>query len=274
MIKKIITFILNFILVILCIIAFMVILISNTALNNEYLKSMLKENNFYERSYSDIKDGFVSYTMQSGLELEILDNLVSNKKVESDINARLDAILNNKEAKIDTTFLKAELDYRINTALENNNRIPTENEKISIEKYENAIEECYDNGILYGNYSKKLHIPSDLVSKYFKYIIFAIIVDAVLIIIINRKLKTIFNSLGVILLPAGVLILSIKPLIEHKVQNILIFDQKFSNFLVYVLNDIINKCFKFGIIFAIIGFIFILISSLKKFEKTIEDKIN
>jgi hypothetical protein len=271
MIKKFITFLLNFILVVLVIILFGIILLSKTVLNKDYLKNVLKENNFYTRAYSDIKDEFENYTIQSGLELDILDDLVSNEKVTLDINSRLDAIFEKDDAVIDSEMIKEELNSRIEATLKENNRTPTSKEEEAILTYENTITDCYESGILYG---KQIHIPSNLLSKYLKYIIIAILIDTFLIIIINRNLKTILNSIGVILLPVGLLILLLKPLLQHRVQNILIMDQKFSNCLIYILNDILEKCFKYGIIMVIIGILFILISSMYFFQKTIEDKNN
>jgi hypothetical protein len=100
------------------------------------------------------------------------------------------------------------------------------------------------------------------------------IIDIILIIIMNKSLRVILNSIGVVLIPVGIILLSVKPFIEHRVQNILMLDQKFSNCLVYLLNDIIEKCFNCGIIISIIGIIFIFLSSIHFFEKTIEDKKN
>ena len=75
-----------------------------------------------------------------------------------------------------------------------------------------------------------------------------------------------------ILIYIFILTLIVKPLVETRVQNILIMDQKFSNCLVFLLNDIMEKCFKYGLIATIIGLCLILISSLNFFAKTIEDK--
>ncbi|MCI8309864.1 MAG: hypothetical protein HFJ45_06790 [Clostridia bacterium] len=271
MIKKVITFILNFLLIILGISTFIIIIISKTVLNEEYLKSVLVTNNFYQRAYDDIKDDFENYTMQSGLELDILDSLVSKEKVTNDINKRLDSIFNLENFEVDTNSIKEELNSRINNILVENNRVLEESEKTSIEKYENAIVDSYKSGILYG---KQLHIPSDLVSKYLKYTVISMIVLILLIIIINRKIKTILNSCGVILLPIGIIISLVKPLVLHRVQNILMLDQKFSNCLVFVLNDIVEKCFKYGIVIAIVGMLFIIISSINFFQKSIEHKFN
>lgn len=272
MLKKIITFILNFILILLCILIFAGLLLSKTVLNKDYLKEVLSEKNFYERTLNDINDGFVSYTMQSGLELEILDNLISLDKVTEDVNKKLDSIFEKETYKVETAFLRDELDSRINKALEENNRKPSDSEKTSIEKYEQAMEECYDSGIFYGKYVEKIHITTSFVDKILKYTIIAIIIDVILIVFINLKIGVILNSFGKVLMPVGILILLIKPLLESRVQNILIMDQKFSNCLVFLLNDIIGRCFKYGLILAIIGFCLILISSINFFAKTIEDK--
>ncbi|MBR1539952.1 MAG: hypothetical protein IJ629_02055 [Clostridia bacterium] len=271
MIKKGINFVLNLVMSVLVLGLICVLLISSTAFRKEYIKEKMRENHFYDRTYSDIKEDFENYTMQSGLELEILDGLFTKEKVEKDINSKIDAIYGGKKAKIETDSIKSELDSRINLALEEKNRVPSEDEKKSIQKYEEVIVDCYQSGILYG---RDFSISSKYLGLAKNICITAIIVISILLLIINRSILKYISFIGINLLFSGILCASIKFLLEKRVQHILILDAKFSNLLVNCLNDCIEKFYHFGIIAAILGVILIVLGSLEKIKKTIENEIN
>lgn len=271
MIKKFINFFLNLIMSVLVLSFILICLISNTLFNKEYIKNKMIENKFYDRAYLDIKEDFENYTMQSGLELEILDNLFTKDKVTKDINDKLDSIYNGKEISIDTSSIKNELDNRINSALEKNNRIPSDSEKESISKYEDAIIESYNSGILYGaNFS----IKENQLSNICRIVIISIVINSLILIIINRSFLKYISFIGINLLFSGIIFLGIKVLLENKAQHILILDSKFSNLIVNTITDIFQNILSIGIISCVIGIVLICIGCLEKFKKTIENKNN
>lgn len=268
MIKKIINFLLNLIMSVLALGLIVLVLISNTVLNKEYIKEKLNENNFYERTYSDIKEDFENYTIQSGLELEILDGLFSKEKVITDINSKIDYMFGGKKFIVETDSIRNELDSRINAALEENNRIPSEYEKKSIVKYEDAIVASYKSGILY---ESNFNIDTKYIDIVRTACICGITIISVILIIINKSLLKYISFIGINSLFSGVLCALVKFLIEERVQHVLILDAKFSNFLVNTLNDIIDKFYKTGVLFIVIGVILIVLGSLQKNKKTIEN---
>ncbi|MBR2290245.1 MAG: hypothetical protein IJ867_06650 [Clostridia bacterium] len=272
MIKKILNFLLNFAMSILVLGLIVVALISNTVLNKEYIKRKLEENRFYDRTYSDIKEDFENYTMQSGLELEILDGLFTKEKVVQDVNLKIDSIYNGKKGEVETASIRNELDLRINRALEENNRVPKEEEKASIQKYEDTIVDSYKSGILYGVNFSINGIYEKYLEKAKIACIVGIVVISAILLIINRNLLKYISFVGINLLFSGILSLSVKFLIEKRVQHILILDSKFSNFLVNSLNDLIEKCFQIGVVVIAVGFALIVLGSLEKLKKTIENK--
>ena len=271
MIKKGINFVLNLVMSVLVLGLICVLLISSTFFNKEYVKEKMRENRFYEKTYSDIKEDFENYTMQSGLELEILEGLFTKDKVEKDINSKIDAMYGGKKVKIETDSIRMELDSRIDLALEENNRVPSENEKKSIQKYEDVIVDCYQSGILYG---RDFSISSKYLGLAKNICIIAMIVISILLLIINRSILKYISFIGVNLLFSGILCASVKFLLEKRIQHILILDAKFSKLLVNCLNDIIGKFHNFGIIAVLLGVILIGLGSLEKIIKTIENEIN
>jgi len=261
-VKKIINFVLNFGLSFLVLGLIILIIIKNTALSKEFIISKLKENRFYERTYNDIKEDFENYTMQSGLELEILNGLISKEKVNRDIDLKIESIFSGKNVEIDTSSIKIELDNRINSALEKNNRIPGDEEKKSIELYENTIVDCYKNGILYGRefiieFNSKINLIRNIC-------IIGIIAISIILLIVNKSFLKYSSSIGINFLFSGILCSSIKPLLEGRILNILILDAKFSNFFVNTLVDIISIFFKTGITLIVAGVALIILSNLIK----------
>ena len=271
MLKKIITFVLNFALVILILALIVITLAINTILNEQYILKVLEANNFYERAYNDIKDGFENYTMQSGLELSILDDLISTYKVESDIKKVLSRVYTGKESIVETNSIKLELYYRIYTILEENKKVPDEAEEASIIAYIKSIGKVYENGIIYA----KMNISPTILDVLKRNVIIGIVILELIIIIVNRNMNKILNALGVSLFASGVLSASVKILLEKRVQNILIMDQKFSNCLNYGINDCLLSFWNTGITLVIAGGVVILFSNIifSYFsKKTIVDK--
>lgn len=269
MIKKVLNFILNLIMSVLVLVLICINIIFGTIYNKEYIKEKLNENKFYDRAYSDIKEDFENYTMQSGLELEILDGLISKEKVFQDINKKIDSIYSGKKVEIETDSIRNELDSRINSALEKNNRIPSDSEKLSITKYEDAIIQSYESGILYG---KTFSIENNYLKISRTSCITGIIIISIILILINKSFLKYISCIGVNLLFSGILCSSLRYLLDKRIMHILILDKKFSNFLVNTLLEISNIFYENGMIFIVVGVLFIVIGSLEKFKKTIENK--
>ena len=271
MIKGVANFLLDLIMSVLVLGLIVIIFISNTVFSPKYIREKLDENRFYERTYNDIIDDCENYTIQSGLELDILDGLFTQEKVIDDINSKIDYIYTGKAYSVETASIRNELDSRINSALEKNNRVPSDYEKESIARYEDAIEDCYSSGILYG---RDFRIDTKYLDLARIVCISGIIAISIVLIIINRSLLKYVSLIGINLLFSGVLCASLKALLERRVQHILILDAKFSNFLVKTLNEMIGEFFKIGIIAIVLGLVLIIIGSLEKNKKTIENKTN
>ena len=273
MIKKIINFLLNLIMSILVLGLISICIIITSVLNKEYMKARLIENNFYDRSYGDIKEDFENYTMQSGLELDILDGLFTKEKVENDINIKLNAIYDGKKADIETDSIRNELDSRINNVLEQNNRILSSDEKKSVDKYEDVIADSYKSGILYG---KDFSISKDfknLINAICIAIVISIIMISIILIIINKSFIKYISFIGINLLFSGILCISVKFLLADRIVHILFMDAKFSKLLVSTLSDIISRFYYIGIAAVIVGCTFIIIGSYKKWKKLLRIKI-
>ena len=272
MIKKILNFILNFFLSLLVLGLICLNVAYNTVLKKDYIKEMLEKNNFYSRAYSDIKSNFENYTIQSGIELEVLDEVLTQEMVSKDIDNRIDYIYGGKKVETSSSIVREKLENIIIDTLKEKNREPTETERVAIDKYEDAIVDAYEMGILY-------KVDYQLDSKIIETIktartacIITIVVISIILLILNRSILKYISIVGVSFLFSGILCGSLKFLLEKRIAYIMIFDKKFSNFLVNSLTDILGKLYQLGIIFGSIGIVLIIIGSFEKFKKTIENK--
>ena len=80
--KKVISYILSFILVLMLLSLCLLAILKSTILNEEYLISKLEEANYYERMNGEIIEQFKNYTIQSGLSDDVLENLFTEDKLE------------------------------------------------------------------------------------------------------------------------------------------------------------------------------------------------
>ncbi len=272
MLKKVIIYIINFFLII-CVLGLSSLLIfSNTVLNKQYVIKILEKNNYYEKTYYNIQDGFKNYIMQSGLEEDILQDLYDIEKVNKDINMVIDAIYENKDINIDTQELITKLDDRINSVLEDNNHRPDFQEKEEIKIFEDTIAQVYVDGITYfeddieqiANIYSKIQLVITKVELALSGLTLLLLGT---IIIINRNVKETLNIVGITLLSIGSLNLILKILLGDRTHNILILNSAFSQTLIDLINSIVNVFFTVGIVTTILGIGNIILSKLKKKDK-------
>ena len=91
--KKVISYILSFILIILIVLACLLTIMKSTILNEEYVISKLEEARYYDRMNGEIIEQFKNYTIQSGLSDEVLDDIkfissLAFKLAEQKVNSR------------------------------------------------------------------------------------------------------------------------------------------------------------------------------------------
>ena len=89
--KNIITFIFTIILTILILSYVIIKLCSSTVLNENYVISKLEENDYYNKTYELVESNFENYIQQSGLDEEVLKDIITKDEIEEDTKS----ILNN-----------------------------------------------------------------------------------------------------------------------------------------------------------------------------------
>ena len=82
--KVIARFIMAFILAIAIICFALMFTLSNTVLSEKYIFASLEKADYYNKTYESIESNFEKYIQQSGLDEEVLKNLVSKEQIEED----------------------------------------------------------------------------------------------------------------------------------------------------------------------------------------------
>lgn len=272
-IAKIIKFILITILVI-CIIALgMIKIVSSTILEKAYITQKLEETNFYAETYELVESNFENYIYQSGLEETVLEDICTEEKVKNDIGIIINNIYNGTNEDIDTTEIANNLNANIDKL---NVRTP-QNQK-ALDKFVDQICTEYKDTILNTKYENTIHNALNkviqIMEKLQTIILIVTIIGIICIILLNVKnIYKLVGNIGTILFSSSLVILiAIKLLnVNVNISAIKLFNNTFSNSIVTVLQDIINKINNFGLILLIISIILIILNAviyILKFKET------
>lgn len=268
MIKKIISYLLTFVLIVLLVVSVAITIVSKTILSEKYILGVLDKNNYYTEMYHEILESFKDNTIQSGLDETILDGVMTEEQVKKDIQSLIHYLYTGTKMSIDTEGVKTRLQEKINQVIQENNKKVNSSEQQEIDIYVNTIANIYSDGIAYAE--KYIPTIQSVLSKIqntltrvqmIPYV--AIIVVAILLLAINKKESLKYFSIASI--STGILFIILK-IIESstmRIQNILILNKAFSNVLINAIQNIMFIFLFVGIIFSIIGIILSLIANKK-----------
>ena len=245
----------------------------STILNKDYVLNKLEETNFYSGTFELVKSGFENYIAQSGLEEEALNNICTEEKVKNDIGIIINNIYNGTNEDIDTTEIANNLNANIDKL---NVRTP-QNQK-ALDKFVDQICTEYKDTILNTKYENTIHNALNkviqIMEKLQTIILIVTIIGIICIILLNVKnIYKLVGNIGAILFSSSLVILiAIKLLnVNVNISAIKLFNNTFSNSIVTVLQDIINKINNFGLILLIISIILIILNAviyILKFKET------
>lgn len=241
-------------------------IVSSTILNKQYVLEQLDKTNYYEGIQKQLESNFENYIGQSGLDEEVIKNIISVEQVKKDTNIIINNIYDGTSQTINTEQLKSNLKNNIETSLENRNLTVAEQE--AIEEYINKIDKQYKETMSHTNYEDNIHQILKKVNQYEKMIkkaiIIAIIVFIILILICNCKkiIKGIVN-IGISLFSTGILAVILKMYIDSKIKisNIVILNAAVSTSLRSIINDILSKFINNGYILLGVGLLAIIIGN-------------
>ncbi len=241
--KKIASYIITFLFIVLLMVSILLTVLSQTILKEKYMLKVLEKNNYYAETYQDILETFKNNTIQSGLEDTVLDGIMTEEQVEAEVKSLVAYIYNGTEMKIDTEGVKTRLQQNIDAVVAQNNKKVTEEEKGAIATYVNTIGKIYGDGIAFAQgYISEIHNVIEKVqgimqtAKIVAYII--TIVVAMVLFVINKKESLKYLSIACISTGLLCIIIKIVEVSTMKVQNILILTKAFSNVLIHTIQSI------------------------------------
>lgn len=279
-IGNIIKFILAIILTICIIVCIGVNVASSTILNKDFVLQKLDETNYYANIYTAVESDFENYIYQSGLDEEVLENIVTPEKIENDTKVIINNIYDGTDEQIDITEIENNLRTNIEQSL-NGNLSATQ--KKMVDEFINKITEQYQDTMTSTSYEDNIY---NILTKGMTIIklvnvasIIGIVVSAIIILVISfRRVWSGFMFIVSSAIASGVFYIFANILINAKVkiENITILNDAISITLREVLTSILNQLTTTGIIITIVGVIilivFAMMDSYYKRKKEIEDE--
>lgn len=274
-VKGMINSILAFLLCTSFIAGFIVILISNTVLNQNYVLAQLIENQFFEKMETDLKNGFEEYQYQSGFSETVFENLCSREMIEKDIKSVIKYWYQGTEIVNHSVDVELQVKANIEQYLKENTIDVTEKQKKNIEDFEKIIVQVYENKVeIVPNYNKQIangiKQVKEVIEVAKKVLIGIFIAILIITLLINIKSFSAFAStLGTSLLASGILLELIKFVIEKNIDinHILVFTQALSDLAKEMMYDVLNKIGWTGISLSIVGIVSIVVSNCRKIYK-------
>ena len=278
--KKVIETIIKIILIILLfvsIFAFGILnILSNTVFNQEYTLKKLEETNYYANIYTQIKSDFRNYIYQSGLDENVIEDIVTPEEVKEDTRKIIVGIYNGLHEKVDTAKIKDRLNNNINKSLEDK-KIDSKTQE-AINTFVNQIADQYQETItkteyenqIYKNFSKMQKI----VNKGKKISIVLVVIWGVLIIITYyRKIFKNLAYLGTAFLSDGIAYVFLDVYISKKIdiENLTILNDAITITIREYLQSMLKNIYTYGYTLLIIGLVLIIfgntIHGLKYYSK-------
>lgn len=263
-VRKIISYILAVIVVILMSVTIILAMINNVIFSKSNVKKHMNKVDYYTEISNIIKDSANNYIMQSGFDESIMDSVIPKEKINNDIDKVIDAIYEGKEIDISTEEIRANLDENVQQYIQQNNYKVDAQTRKDIAKFEDKIESIYENSITYSKNAVKQVVSYFKMAKRITRL--ALITFSILLIIlafITYKINK--ASFGISLLATGIICIFIKYYsgLNIAVNNILMVNKTFSNLMINLINQVVQYIFISGIILTVLGIFFIIIFERK-----------
>ena len=268
MAKKIIQYIVATILALAILGLIIINILSSSILSKEYILGKLQNQNYYEKIYQETESNFENYIHQSGLDEDVLKDIVTKEKIEKDTRIILNNIYNGMDEKIDTKEIKEKLTENINNSL--NGKISSSEQK-AINTFVDTICKEYETTISHTNYEKKINEALNKINKYIdlakKAMMVIIGVTGVILVLLSiKRIYRITSKIGVAFVIDGlILILGEKYVSSNiKVDTIMLLNNGISDVLQSILNEILGNILKTGSILLALGIVLIIVYALIK----------
>lgn len=266
--KRIIQYIIATILALAILALTIVNILSSTILSQEYILSKLQEQNYYDKIYEEAESNFENYIHQSGLDEEVLEEIVTKEKIQKDTKIIINNIYNGMNEKIDTEEIKNNLNEKINNSIDG--KISSSQQK-SIDTFVDTICKEYEKTISHTNYEKKINSIIKKANKYIdiakKALLITIGVSVILLILLTiKRIYRITARIGTAFIIDGLIFIIAEKYIKSKIKidTIMLLNQGISDVLQSILNEILSNILKTGSIMLGIGILLTIIYGIIK----------
>lgn len=266
--KRIIQYIIATILALAILALTIVNILSSTILSQEYILSKLQEQNYYDKIYEEAESNFENYIHQSGLDEEVLEEIVTKEKIQKDTKIIINNIYNGMNEKIDTEEIKNNLNGKINNSIDE--KISSSQQK-SIDTFVDTICKEYEKTISHTNYEKKINSIINKANKYIdiakKALLITIGVSVILLILLTiKRIYRITARIGTAFIIDGLIFIIAEKYIKSKIKidTIMLLNQGISDVLQSILTEILSNILKTGSIMLGIGILLTIIYGIIK----------
>ena len=266
--KRIIQYIVATILALAILALIIINILTSSVLSKEYILGKLQEQNYYEKIYNEVESNFENYINQSGLDEEVLKDIITKDKIQKDTKIIINNIYNGMDEKIDTEEIKNKLNENIDNSL---NRKKTATEQKAIDTFVDTICKEYETTISHTNYEKKINSTLNKINKYIdlanKALLVVIGVSVLLLILLTiRRIYRILARIGTSFIIDGIILILAKIYISSKinVSTIMLLNSGVSDVLQSILNEILGKILYTGSILLSLGIILTIIYGIIK----------
>lgn len=269
---NIIKYIVLIILIIFLVATIAVNIASSTILSKDYIFKKLDETNYYNSLYSEVESSFENYIYQSGLDEDVIKNIVTEEEIKQDTIQIINNLYSKEVANIDVSKIENRLQENIDNSLEGQN-ISNATKK-SITQFIDQITNAYKDTIVHTKYENSIN---DILTKVIGYVekakIILLVADIVLIVILlllsARRIAQGTADLGIAILGTGIFNIAVNVIVNAKVKidYITVISNGFSMTIRSILHDIMDIINTSGIILVIVGLIIIFISNILIMKK-------
>lgn len=278
-VKKIARFIIELILTIAIISFILINLISSTILSKSYILSSLEKTDYFSKISKQLEENFENYIQQSGLDEDVLKNVVTKEKIEKDSKKIITNIYDDFYEEISTQELTQNLQKNIQESI--GNRTLTSAEQKAIDEFINQIVKEYKSTISNLEYEKQINSGYKKIMKYVspakKVAVVVIGICAVILILLNlKRTYKIGTNFGISFLASGAILTIIDIYIKTKldIRYITILNDAISDVIRHIAESVIGTISKDGIVLIICGLILIFVSnfihSITKYKNIIK----
>ena len=247
-------------------------IVSSSILSKDYMLNKLEETNYYINTYTQVIDDFENYIYQSGLDKEVIDDIVSIEDIKKDTKTIISNIYDGVNVKIDVDKVKENLNNNISKSLEGSN-ISLATQK-AIDSFVDKITEQYKDSILHTNFEETIY---EFIQKTEKFVGFArtvsiTIIGISIIFILSAYYKKIWKNLAILGIPfvsAGLFYELVDIYIKSRVKiaNIVILNDAITITIRTILENVFNTIKITGLLFIGVGALLILIGNIVRAKK-------